>query len=216
MKRNKRSATVSHCNMPCCTNKDDVQSRTTAHLEDNGQTRRKKSKNNQNSHRGKKSPSQSSSQQAAHLAGGGNITHTNKQSVNRLHQKRKRSTVPNQSPSSSLNHEENDIQVLQVSEDEETSTSEKSTSSDEEESDNDEGIINFSDIISSHSNYITGNALEMTQFVEPVSTPISHSIPKSVIKKIQTNKFVHFSLLLPNMALPQAENYSFTLNAKTI
>lgn len=214
MKRNKRSATVSHCNMPCCSNsnKDDVQSPTTAHLENNGQTRRKKTKNDQKSHKGKKS-SQSSTQQAAQLAGGGDITHKNKQAVSRLHQKRKRGTVPHQSPSSNFNQEENDIQVLQVSEDEETSTSEKSTSSDEEESDNDEGFINFRDIISSHSNNITGNALEMTQFVEPVSTPISHSIPKSVIKKIQTNKFVDFSRLLPNMALPQAENYSLTLNA---
>jgi hypothetical protein len=52
-----------------------------------------------------------------------------------------------------------------------------------------------------------------TVFVEPVSTPISHSIHKSVIKNIQTNKFVDFVRLLPNMALTQSENFSLTLNA---
>lgn len=47
-----------------------------------------------------------------------------------------------------------------------------------------------------------------------MSTPISHPIPKSVIRKIQANKFIDFALLLPNMAFTQPGNFSLTFNSR--
>jgi hypothetical protein len=75
-------------------------------------------------------------------------------------------------------------------------------------------FFNLDSIVNNHTYNLAGN-IGLSQFEELVSTPISHSIPNKIIRKIQSNKFVDFASLLPNMALSMSHQDHFTLTVNS-
>lgn len=218
MKRNKRTATVSKCLLPCCTAGSSSYSPgdDAMHKHDNVTTRntakRTKSKNScQTSH----------SQEDDAMHNHDNVTTRNiakgtkSKNLSRRNKYKQNANNPPTPSRPSTTHRvlptHSHLPPLQVLQSSDTSTD----SEESDDSERDDDFFNLDSVVNNHTYNLAGN-IGLSQFEEPVSTPISHSIPNKIIRKIQSNKFVDFASLLPNMALSMShqDQFSLTVNSK--
>ncbi|XP_060604518.1 uncharacterized protein LOC132757287 [Ruditapes philippinarum] len=219
MKRNKRTATVSKCLLPCCTAgtsslspEDDA-----VHNHDNVTTRKRtKAKNSSQTNH---SPEDDTIHNHDNVTTRNHEKRTKSKNSSKHIRRRNKSnhnanSLPTPSQPSTTQRvppPHSHLPPLQVQQSSDTSTDD--SESDDSESDDD--IFNLDSVIHNHTYNLAGN-IGLSQFEEPVSTPISHSIPNKIIRKIQSNKFVDFATLLPNMALSMShqDQFSLTVNSK--
>ncbi|XP_060578724.1 uncharacterized protein LOC132735719 [Ruditapes philippinarum] len=184
MKRHKRSATVSACAMPCCT------TQTTA-------TKKTKKGKAQKTDLGTSSHDNAGVEQS---------------SADRSSAQKKRSSRNAIAPTP-LSHRPNTshMEVEDSSESDMDSVSNQSpVEIDSSDSDSDY-IDPMADILNNHSRLVTGT--NTFRFSEPVSTPISYSVSKSIARKIKYNKFIDFANLLPTTGY-QTPSFALTINSK--